>query len=109
MGHQEPGYKANMLIQARGGVAAPAGPALAGPLFSGSLVSFPDCIGTHMLLYIQHAAASDMAHSATCSSSASQSSPTRRSIAETPHSPPPPPPQHAQAQVIFYLQWPDHF
>ena len=27
----------------RGGIAGPAGPALAGPLFSGSLVSFPDC------------------------------------------------------------------
>ena len=34
----------------RGGVGGPAGPALAGPLFSGLLVSFPDCIGTHMLL-----------------------------------------------------------
>ena len=27
----------------RGGVAGPAGPAKAGPLFSRSLVSFPDC------------------------------------------------------------------
>ena len=38
-------------------------------------------------MHIQHAAASDMVHSATCSSSASQSSPTRRPIAETPHQP----------------------
>ena len=64
-----------------------AGPALAGPLFSGLLVSFPDCIGTHVLLSIRCAAASDMAHSAPCSSSASQSSPMRRPIAETPHQP----------------------
>ena len=50
----------------------------------------PDCIGTHVLLNtqvmsIRRAAASDMAHSAACSSSASQSSPTRRPNAETPH------------------------
>ena len=36
-----------------GGVGGPAGPALAGPLFSGLLVSFPDCISTHVLLYTQ--------------------------------------------------------
>ena len=34
---------------------------------------------------IRHAAASDMAHSAACSTSASQSSPTCRSNAQTPH------------------------
>ena len=34
----------------RGGVGGPAGPALAGPLFSESFVSFPDYIGTHVLL-----------------------------------------------------------
>ena len=50
----------------------------------------PDCIGTHVLLNtlrmrIRRAAASDMAHSAACSSSASQSSPTRRPNAQTPH------------------------
>ena len=48
----------------------------------------PDC--THVLLNTGHmrirrAAASDMAHSAACSSSDSQSSPTRRPNAETPH------------------------
>ena len=36
-----------------GSVGSPAGPALAGPLFSGLLVSFPDCIGTHVLLNTQ--------------------------------------------------------
>ena len=36
---------------------------------------------------IRRAAASDMAHSAACNSSASQSSPMRRPIAETPHQP----------------------
>ena len=36
-----------------GGVGGPAGPALAGPLFRELLVSFPDCIGTHMLLNTQ--------------------------------------------------------
>ena len=58
-----------------------------GPGRSPSLVSFPDSIGTHVLLcvYDVHGAASDMAHSAACSSCASQSSPTRRPIAETPH------------------------
>ena len=30
-------------ILSRSGVASPAGPTLAGPLFSGTLVSFPDC------------------------------------------------------------------
>ena len=45
----------------------------------------PDCVGTHVLLNIRREAASDMAHSAACSSSASQSSPTRRPNAETPH------------------------
>ena len=35
-------YKRNTQ-QNRGGVAGPAGPALAGPLFSGALVSFSDC------------------------------------------------------------------
>ena len=30
-------------VRVRGGVAGPAGPALAGPLFCGSLVSFLDC------------------------------------------------------------------
>ena len=39
--------------------------------------------------HVRRAAASDMAHSAACSSSASQSSPTRRSFAETPHQPRP--------------------
>ena len=33
----------NDISQTRGGVAGPAGPALTGPLFSGSLVSFSDC------------------------------------------------------------------
>ena len=88
------GFKA-LYIVSRGGVAGPAGPALAGPLFSGSLVLFPDCIGTHVLR-IRRAAASDMAHSTACSSSAFQSSPTRRPIAETPHQP-----SHAHARVIF--------
>ena len=50
----------------------------AGPLFSRSLVSFPDCT---------KCVASDMVHSTACSSSASQSSPTRRPIADTPHQP----------------------
>ena len=38
-------------------------------------------------MHIRRAAASDMAHSGACSSSASQPSPTRRPIAETPHQP----------------------
>ena len=60
---------------------------MAGPGRSPSLVSFPDSIGTHVLLcvYDVHGAASDMAHSAACSSCESQCSPTRRPIAETPH------------------------
>ena len=41
---EQPGY------ESRGGVGGPAGPTLAGPLFSRSLVSFPDYIGIHMLL-----------------------------------------------------------
>ena len=89
----------------RGSVATLAGPALAGPLFRESLVSFPDCIGTHVLLKqlnTRRAAASDMAHSAACSSSAFKSSPTRRPIMETPHHAAPP---RAHARVIFYLQW----
>ena len=42
----------------RGGVAGPAGPALAGPLFSGSLVSCPDCrdgLRTRRLGQVSHA------------------------------------------------------
>ena len=80
---------------------------------------------------IRRAAASDVAHSAACSSSASQSSPTHRPNAETPHqllSLPFPkkkpltlfyiictlpvvdlPHLLAHARVIFYVQWPDHF
>ena len=54
-------------VAASGG---PAGPALAEPLFSGSLVSFPDCMYRHprvakhtIVMRIRRAAASDMAHS----------------------------------------------
>ena len=42
----------------RGGVAGPAGPALAGPLFSGSLVPCPDCrdgLRTRRLGQVSHA------------------------------------------------------
>ena len=45
-------------VKFRGGVAGPAGPALAGPLFSGSLVSFPDCrdsLRTRRLGQVSHA------------------------------------------------------
>ena len=44
-------------------------------------------VAKYTCVYDVHAAASDTTHSAACSSSASQSSPTRRPIAETPHQP----------------------
>jgi len=82
--------------------------------FSRSLDLSPDCIGTHVLLST-HAyttciwAASDMVHSTACSasSSASQSSPTHKPIAETPHQPLLH--RHVHAWVIFHLQWPNYF
>ena len=47
--------------------------------------SAPTFCYRYTVMRIRRAAASDMAHSAACSSSASQSSPTRRPNAETPH------------------------
>ena len=44
-------------------------------------------VAKYTIMRIRRAAASDMAHSAACSSSASQPSPTRRPITETPHQP----------------------
>ena len=68
-------------------IAGPASPAFAGPLFSEStsLVSFPDFIGTHVLL--KYACVYDVQlqryGTFACSSCASQSSPTCRPIATT--------------------------
>ena len=44
-------------------------------------------VAKYTIMRIRRTAASDMAHSAACSSSASQPSPTRRPITETPHQP----------------------
>ena len=56
-------YQASYRCKYKGGVAGPAGLALAGPLFSGSLVSCPDCrdgLRTRRLGQVSHAPSSPL-------------------------------------------------
>ena len=108
----------------RGGVAGPAGPAKAGPLFSGLLVSFPDCrdslrtrrMGPRKLAFALHVSVSRN-HSA--GGSGARRGPTglhRHTRILIPqvaftaaHYLLTPPPPFPHARVVFYLRWPDHF
>ena len=96
----------------RGGVPGPAGPAKAGPLFSGLLVSFPDLappnrtswICTHVLLNTRAYTTCNWyntVHSAACSSCASQSSPTRRPVVDPTPPLPPLPPCTCTSDLLF--------